>query len=60
MVAYRAWAYGICLMTWQPLQLTWFHRILSEVSHVIMDEIHERNVNSDFLTIIMRDLLPRR
>lgn len=33
---------------------------LSEVSHVIMDEVHERNITSDFLTIIMRDLLPKR
>lgn len=27
---------------------------------MILDEVHERNVASDFLTIIMRDLLPKR
>ncbi len=35
-------------------------RLLSSVSHVIMDEVHERNVASDFLTILVRDLLPKR
>jgi len=25
-----------------------------------MDEVHERNISSDFLTIIMKDLLIRR
>ena len=34
--------------------------MLSEVTHVIMDEVHERNLSSDFLAIIMRDLLQRR
>lgn len=33
---------------------------LSGVSHVIVDEIHERGMNEDFLLIILRDLLPRR
>ena len=27
---------------------------------MILDEVHERNIISDFLTIIMRDLLPKR
>ena len=35
-------------------------RTLSEASHVIMDEVHERNISSDFLTIIMKDLLIKR
>lgn len=29
-------------------------------SHIILDEIHERDVLSDFLLIIVRDLLPKR
>ncbi|GLJ45369.1 hypothetical protein SUGI_0955050 [Cryptomeria japonica] len=33
---------------------------LKGVSHVIVDEIHERGMNEDFLIIILRDLLPRR
>jgi ATP-dependent RNA helicase DHX57 len=33
---------------------------LNEVSHVIIDEVHERSEESDFLLMIIRDLLPRR
>ena len=33
---------------------------LEGVSHVIIDEIHERGMNEDFLLIIVRDILPRR
>lgn len=33
---------------------------LTGVSHLIVDEIHERGMNEDFLIIILRDLLPRR
>lgn len=33
---------------------------LSCVSHLLVDEIHERGMNEDFLLIILRDLLPRR
>ena len=34
--------------------------LLQGVSHVILDEVHERNVESDFLLIVLRDLLARR
>lgn len=30
---------------------------LRGVSHVIVDEIHERDVNSDFLLVVLRDML---
>ncbi len=30
---------------------------LRGVSHVIVDEIHERDVNTDFLLIVVRDML---
>jgi ATP-dependent RNA helicase DHX36 len=33
---------------------------LKGVSHVVVDEIHERGINEDFLLIILRDLLPKR
>ncbi|KAJ3022122.1 hypothetical protein HKX48_006951 [Thoreauomyces humboldtii] len=33
---------------------------LGSVSHVIVDEVHERGVDSDFLLIIIRDLLTKR
>eukprot|EP00252_Welwitschia_mirabilis_P018479 TRINITY_DN4106_c0_g1_i1.p1 TRINITY_DN4106_c0_g1~~TRINITY_DN4106_c0_g1_i1.p1 ORF type:complete len:1010 (-),score=207.73 TRINITY_DN4106_c0_g1_i1:315-3344(-) len=33
---------------------------LKGVSHVIVDEIHERGMNEDFLIIILRDLVRRR
>ncbi|XP_011623212.1 DExH-box ATP-dependent RNA helicase DExH3 isoform X4 [Amborella trichopoda] len=35
-------------------------RDLRGVTHVIVDEIHERGMNEDFLLIVLRDLLPRR
>lgn len=31
---------------------------LGEVSHIIVDEIHERDKFADFLLIVLRDLLP--
>jgi ATP-dependent RNA helicase A len=30
---------------------------LRGISHVIVDEIHERDVNSDFILIVLRDML---
>ncbi|KAK3004339.1 hypothetical protein RJ639_018255, partial [Escallonia herrerae] len=33
---------------------------LTGVSHLLVDEIHERGMNEDFLLIILRDLLPCR
>nr|KAG5698926.1 hypothetical protein BaRGS_024847 [Batillaria attramentaria] len=34
--------------------------MLKRASHLIIDEIHERDLQSDFLLIILKDLLPRR
>lgn len=34
--------------------------MLSNVSHIIVDEVHERSEESDFLLLILRDLLPLR
>ncbi|XP_031265566.1 DExH-box ATP-dependent RNA helicase DExH5, mitochondrial isoform X3 [Pistacia vera] len=33
---------------------------LKGVTHVIVDEIHERGMNEDFLLIVLKDILPRR
>lgn len=33
---------------------------LASVSHVFVDEVHERDLNTDFLLIILKDLLSRR
>ncbi|KAJ3029969.1 UNVERIFIED_CONTAM: hypothetical protein HDU68_010546 [Siphonaria sp. JEL0065] len=33
---------------------------LNRVTHVIVDEVHERSVDSDFLLVILRDLVVRR
>ncbi|XP_058085874.1 DExH-box ATP-dependent RNA helicase DExH3 isoform X2 [Magnolia sinica] len=35
-------------------------RNLNGISHVFVDEIHERGMNEDFLLIVLKDLLPRR
>lgn len=42
-------------MNFQPIL---FHsRRLGDVSHVVLDEIHERNLHSDVLMAIVKDLL---
>jgi HrpA-like RNA helicase len=33
---------------------------LEAVSHVFVDEVHERDLNTDFLLIILKKLLKRR
>lgn len=33
---------------------------LTGISHLLVDEIHERGMNEDFLLIILRDLLSKR
>ncbi|GKB52008.1 DExH-box ATP-dependent RNA helicase DExH5, mitochondrial isoform X1, partial [Tanacetum coccineum] len=35
-------------------------RNLKGVTHVIIDEIHERGMNEDFLLIVLKELFPRR
>ncbi|KAG1687692.1 ATP-dependent RNA helicase DHX36 [Nymphon striatum] len=35
-------------------------KFLSKYSHIILDEVHERDINTDFLIIILRDLLEKR
>lgn len=34
--------------------------LLSDVTHIIVDEVHERTEESDFLLMILRDVLPER
>ncbi|NXM81937.1 DHX29 helicase, partial [Oenanthe oenanthe] len=34
--------------------------LLSSISHVIVDEVHERTVQSDFLLVILREILHKR
>ena len=36
------------------------YRLLDNCSHIVLDEVHERDVLIDFLMIIIRDLLPKR
>lgn len=33
---------------------------LADVSHVVVDEVHERSLDTDFLLILLRDILRRR
>ena len=34
--------------------------LLPGVTHIVVDEVHERDRNGDFLLVVLRDLLPRR
>lgn len=33
---------------------------LSDVTHIIIDEVHERSIDSDFLLIVLREILKVR
>lgn len=33
---------------------------LEEVTHLILDEVHERSIDSDFLMVVLKKLLLRR
>lgn len=33
---------------------------LRDITHLILDEVHERTIDSDFLLIILRKLMTRR
>ncbi|OEU15996.1 P-loop containing nucleoside triphosphate hydrolase protein, partial [Fragilariopsis cylindrus CCMP1102] len=33
---------------------------LNNVTHVFVDEVHERSIESDFLLMVLRDMLPKR
>ena len=35
-------------------------RTLRGVSHIVVDECHERDLDTDFLLIVLRELLPQR
>lgn len=35
-------------------------RSLARVSHIVLDEVHERDLTSDFLLVLVRDLLQSR
>ncbi|NXH02755.1 DHX29 helicase, partial [Loxia leucoptera] len=34
--------------------------LLSSISHIVVDEVHERSVQSDFLLVILREILHKR
>lgn len=33
---------------------------LGDITHLVLDEVHERSIDSDFLLIVLRKLMPRR
>lgn len=53
---------GSILYCTTGIVLRWLitNRSLSGVSHIILDEIHERDLQSDFLMIVLKDLIVKR
>ena len=47
-------AHVLCVLFWKRDPL------LRDVSHVILDEVHERDLNSDLLLVVLRNLLRKR
>lgn len=33
---------------------------LADITHIIIDEVHERSIDSDFLLIVLREILETR
>jgi len=33
---------------------------LKDITHIVLDEVHERTIDSDFLLIILRKLMTKR
>lgn len=33
---------------------------LKDITHIVLDEVHERTIDSDFLLIILRKLMAKR
>lgn len=48
------------MLNFLPFKLQVQDPDLTGITHLLVDEIHERGMNEDFLLIILRDLLPRR
>ena len=51
--------YGSILFCTVGILLRRLERGLRGISHVIVDEIHERDVNTDFLLVVLRDIIFR-
>ncbi|XP_026676773.1 LOW QUALITY PROTEIN: ATP-dependent RNA helicase A-like [Diaphorina citri] len=49
--------YGGIMFCTAGVLLQTLHKGLRGVSHVIVDEIHERDVNSDFIMVVLRDMV---
>ncbi|XP_033644979.1 ATP-dependent DNA/RNA helicase DHX36-like [Asterias rubens] len=53
---------GCILYCTNGILLKWLDSdpLLQSVSHVVLDEVHERDIMSDFLLVILKDVLPKR
>ena len=53
---------GSILFCTTGVVLQWLRSVplIDSVSHIVLDEIHERDILSDFLLAILKELLPRR
>ncbi|XP_038057794.1 ATP-dependent DNA/RNA helicase DHX36-like [Patiria miniata] len=53
---------GCIMYCTNGILLKWLEtdQLLQSVSHVVLDEVHERDIISDFLLVILKDVLPKR
>lgn len=52
---------GLQVLTMLPISfLQISDPALTHVTHIMVDEIHERGRDEDFLLIVLRDILPKR
>lgn len=40
--------------------LEWAREMLTKLQHIIIDEVHERTIESDFLLIVLKSLVVQR
>lgn len=51
--------FSVCASIWASILNLFFLLVLNDLSHVIIDEAHERDLNIDLLLLLMKELLEK-